>query len=129
MLDLLLMLTTGDQSATETAGRLDYVVARCAAFGWAADEAERLKRVEGLVTDQPHRSRDEVLREFAGGARYAFSREGENLEIVKSPEDRARWARDTERLCDRIASDHPRLLRRTPETAEHWATLLATENF
>jgi hypothetical protein len=128
MLDLLLMLTAGDPSATEAAGRLDYVVTRCAAFGWAADEAERSARVEALMADQPDRSREEVIREFALGTRYAFSREGETIQIDKSSEDRVRWARDTERLCDKIANDHPRLLRRTPETARRWATLLATEN-
>ena len=129
MLDLLLVLTAGDPSATETAGCLDYVVARCAAFGWKADEAERLALVEDLVANQPDRSREEVVREFEYGTRYAYSREGETIENVKSPEDRVRWARDTERLCDRIVSDHPRLLQRTPHTAKRWAALLVTENF
>ena len=127
MLDLLLMLTTGDPSATETAGRLDYVVARCAAFGWVADETERVAQVEELAANQPHRSREEVIREFARGTRYAFSREGEAAAGATTSEAKADWTAEIEAHCDEMARDHPRLLRRTPETASRWARILADE--
>lgn len=56
------------------------------------------------------------------GVRYAFSREGEALETAKS--DRfSQWATETELSCDRIAQEHPTLLRRTPDTAARWAQL------
>jgi len=129
MLDLLILLTSGDPSPTEAAGRLDYVVARCATFGWAADEAARLARLDDLAAEQPSRPREAIVREFARGTRHAFSREGEIVEGVRSREDRVRWARDVEHLCDRVADDHPKLLRRTPETAERWAALLEAEDF
>lgn len=69
-------------------GRLpavDYVVSRCRLFGWKADDAERLARLERVIAQENARSREDVIQEFRRGVRYAFSREGEAWKIRRHP--------------------------------------------
>jgi len=123
MLLLTLLLWTSDPTNVEAAGRLDYVVSRCGVFGWEADDTERMAHLEQLIAQETGRSREDVIREFRRGVRYAYSREGEALEAAK-PAGFSKWAAETEIGCDRIAQEHPTLLRRTPDTAMRWARLI-----
>ena len=123
MLLLTLLLWTSDPTNVEAAGRLDYAVSRCGVFGWEADDTERMARLEQLIDRETGRSREEVIREFRRGVRYAFSREGEALEAA-TPARFLQWAAETEIRCDRIAQEHPTLLRRTSDTAARWAQLI-----
>lgn len=123
MLLLTLLLWTSDLTNVEAAGRLDYVVSRCGVFGWEADDTERIARLERLIAQEIGGSREDIIREFRLGVRYAFSREGEALEAVR-PIGFSQWAAETEISCDRIAQEHPTLLRRTPDTAARWAQLV-----
>ena len=123
MLLLTLLLWTSDPTNVEAAGRLDYVVSRCGVFGWEADDTERMAHLEQLIAGETSRSREVVIREFRLGVRYAFSREGEALEAAK-PSGFSQWAAEMETSCDRIAQEHPTLLRRTPDTAARWAQLI-----
>ena len=128
MLPFSLLFVLSDPSAVEAAGRLDYWVARCDAFGWEADVNERVARFERLVANHPDRSREDLAREFMHGTRYAYSREGEaNAAAAASLEAKTHWIDSTEARCDRVAREHPRLLRRTPGTATDWADLLSEE--
>ena len=118
MLPLLLLLWTSEPTEVEAAGRLDYAVSRCGVFGWYASDNERLTRLELLVAKGTGQSRENILKEFRRGVRFAYSREGELLETTTTPVGRARWVAETEARCDRIARDHPALLRRTPERCQ-----------
>lgn len=126
MLLLTLLLWTSDPTNVEAAGRLDYLVSRCGVFGWEADETERMARLEQLIAHETGRSREDVIREFSLGVRYAFSREGEALEAAR-PSGFSQWAAETEIRCDLIAQEHPTLLRRTADTAARWAQLIAVQ--
>ena len=127
MLLLLLLLWTSEPTEVEAAGRLDYSVSRCGVFGWHASENERLARFKLLVAEGTGQSREDVLEEFRRGVRFAYSREGEILETTTTPAGRARWVAETEARCDRIARDHPALLRRTPDTAGRWAQVFVEQ--
>ena len=121
------LLFAADPTMVESAGRLDHAVARCAAFGWEADNDERVARLEQLILAHPGQPREDIVREFAFGTRYAFSREGEAAAGATTSEAKADWTAEIEAHCDQMARDHPRLLRRTPETASRWARILADE--
>lgn len=47
------LLFAADPTTVESAGRLDYAVARCAAFGSEADNDERVARLEQLILAHP----------------------------------------------------------------------------